>query len=144
MKKITLALLILFPIYSFTQELEGYNQSCDWYIKAVQTQDLEERLQIVKDNFQEFESFDVNDPCRVLYCLSVKEKYYVLSRDSSVGFVYPKKMINISKFNEIDTVLLLNSKATKVLYGDNIKGVVLISSDSDDYEKRIANLWKQK
>lgn len=145
MNRTILLIFALLPICTFSQELiEDYNQSCDWYIQAIQTQDAEERLQIVKENFREYGNFEEDDPCKILYLLSVNDRYYILSRDSSVGYFYPELMINAAKTEEIDTIHFLNKKVTETLYSKYMDGAILISSSSINYEKRIDSIWNMK
>jgi len=144
LKKIIFILNILITLSSYSQVTEEYNTSCDWYLEILKVRDPANRLKIVQENFREYDHFDKNDSCKIVFILTVKERIFILSKDSSIWYAYLKLMINEAKVEDIDTILILNKKATEALYGKNINGAVFIQSSSTDYEKRIDSIWNSK
>jgi hypothetical protein len=97
------------------------DSQCDWYNDIINTTDLAQRLALAKANFREYQSIAKDDSCRILYCLSVNDKYYTLSTDSAVYFRFPEKMLEAAILEEIDTIVTLNKEAAKKLYGITAK-----------------------
>ncbi len=144
MKFIAFIILLGFSFEISSQEVSAGEVQCDWYNKILESTDLSNRLEIAKKNFREYTSIDKNDPCRILYILSVNDRYYTLSRDSAVGFLFPDKMISEARLEDLDTIVALNKNTSKTLYGSHIHGVIVIQSSSINYEKRIDSIWSQK
>ena len=149
MKNILFLIFTLSTLTSYSQNIEEYNQSCEWYLDAVEKEDLGDKVNIVKKNFREYEDFivkdsEVDDPCRVLFILSVNKWYFLFSKNSYTPYRNPEMLIGAIKPEYIDAINFLNEKATKTLYGEKMQGVIIISSTSELFERKIDSILKIK
>ena len=126
MNKTLLILLTLFSISAYTQVLDENNQSCDWVQKLRETNEIDPRLKIIKENFKEYSGFTKDEPCKVLFILNLKEKQYIFSTDSSIFYIHPELMINTLRKEELNTIVVLNKKVANTLYGKSFNTVILL------------------
>jgi len=138
MLKTLIVLLILISIKTYSRETVDYVETCNWYNELHNTNDVGYQLKIIKENFQEFSSYEKNDSCRVLFIGNLNSRRFILSNDTDFNMHYPELFINELKVQDIDTLFLFDKKAAQTLYGLN--RLVYIGSSSTALEKRMVSI----